>query len=97
MHCCLPGVLLQAADITQALQKAFRKDRKVRSTVPEASSTQATQVSASEGVQARRPMNFMEDEDEVIEHKSIAGYHGGRRESKKTIPALTVRTRDTSP
>lgn len=81
----------QAADVVQALQKAYRnatKEKKVRK-FTESTHVQ-TKAAVSEGPKVRRPMQFMEDEDEVIEHKSFVGYNVGRRESKKTIPALMV-------
>ena len=45
-------------------------------------------ASTVEGAKVRRQMQFMEDEDEVIEHKPV--YNGGRRDSKRSIPALLV-------
>lgn len=72
------------------LQKAFRtanKDgKKFRKTDSGASMTKPT---SSEVAMVRRPLQFMEDEDEVIEHKSIV-HHGLRRDSKRAIPAIVV-------
>ncbi len=83
--------IVQASSVVQALQKAYRsanKERKSR----KATETGPVQVKAaiteSGIVKARsRPIQFMEDEDEVVEMKSIAG---GRRDSKKAIPAIIV-------
>ena len=75
--------------MVQALQKAYRsanKERKSRKAT-ETGPVQAKASMVDSGVVKARRMQFMEDEDEVIEMKSIAG---GRRDSKKTIPALIV-------
>lgn len=73
--------------MVQALQKAFRSANKERKVRMFTESANQSKTSVTEGAKVRRPMHPMEDEDEVIEHKSIGG---GRRDSKKTIPALIV-------
>ena len=52
----------------------------------ESSSTPKTKVEGQMG--AGRRLNAMEDEDELIEHKPI---NSARRDSKRTIPTISVR------
>ncbi len=61
------------------------KDRKFRKT------ESGTSISSGvvEGSKGRRPMQLMEDEDEVVEHKPLV-HNGGRRDSKRSIPAILV-------
>ena len=74
---------LQAADIVQALQRACRSASKAQRSSGHVPVSFQRHSSVGDSPRVAMHRSFMEDEDEIIEHKPI--FSLSRRESKKVL------------